>query len=325
MGQKRGNRAAEKARRGAKQQRRERARSAKLRAALRRLGHETMLRLPAFAKAVDGLVGRLRTPPGAPPRLVTERDLMDTPEVDEMLQSRGALMTQLHGWTHEEALVEIQHLCCHVQCGANYELSGRKAFWVSASLATLLRDTALDIGGDLLRLPYPTCAFVFDDVDTLSAIEQLVDDDPKLVRGPARIEVLTVYACPLEDQPGVRLIYLADRFDGEWPILLSRDIPTGGTRHLDEILDSHPEESADPMFRTEAMRRAVHLVINAILYTTSKEFVSEPRQPIDPAWASHPASISPGKPCSTCRARSSSIQRVRPTPWRRATRLAARM
>jgi hypothetical protein len=71
-----------------------------------------------------------------------------------------------------------------------------------------------------------------------------------------------------------------------WPLsgshrlryLISRDIATDGKRNIDEILDSHPDGSTDPFFRRPELRELVHLVINAILYTTCSDFRAETRQ-----------------------------------------------
>ena len=70
----------------------------------------------------------------------------------------------------------------------------------------------------------------------------------------ADFKLLSVYVAPTADEyggDGLRFVFLADRFDGDWPYLIARDVITDDARNLDEILDSHPEDSTDPFFRSE--------------------------------------------------------------------------
>ncbi|MBX3232018.1 MAG: hypothetical protein KIT84_20120 [Labilithrix sp.] len=85
----------------------------------------------------------------------------------------------------------------------------------------------------------------------------------------------------------LRVAFLADAFDGDWPYLVTREVPLEGKRNLDEILASHPEPDEperpkDPFFDSKEMRDLLHLVINAVLYATSSEFTSEVRRPPAP-------------------------------------------
>jgi len=59
-----------------------------------RLGHESMMRIPAFREAAAALTDRLRGAAGALGRLVSEQDF-EHPLVDSMLRDRYALMRQL--------------------------------------------------------------------------------------------------------------------------------------------------------------------------------------------------------------------------------------
>jgi hypothetical protein len=138
-----------------------------------RLGHETMMAIPAFRSAANALIERLRVPPGASVRLVSESDLAFS-AVDEMLQVRYALLRQLYGWSHEQGLTEVHELCTYLATAANHALAGKKTFWVSAELAGALRLTNLDIPGDALELPFAACAYVFNDAPTLELMQALI-------------------------------------------------------------------------------------------------------------------------------------------------------
>ena len=248
----------------------------------RRMGHETMLRVTRpMQDAVDAIVTRLRRSASEPPRLLRDEDF-GIPEVDAVLLGRYQFVRQAYGWSHESAVAELHQLCTHIQCAVNFELGQRKVFWVDSSLAESLSHTVLDISGDVLRLPFPACAFLFDDSNTLELAQRLVAAGRGEESCTQQFRMVTVYAFPLPedlDEEGLRLVFLFDAFDREWPYLISRDIPTDQTRNIDEILSSHPDDSVDPFFRLPELQRLVHLAINAVLYTTCSDFRYEVRQP----------------------------------------------
>ena len=242
-----------------------------------RLGHESMLQIPAFRDAAAVLTERLRTAAGALRRQVSEQDF-EHPLVDSMLRDRYALVRQLHGWSHEDAALEAQQFCTHLAAAVNHAVAGKKTFWVSPELAQALHRTNLDVPGDVLRLPFDACAFVFNDGPTLEIAQTLIDRHTTR-RAPYR--TLTVYAFPSRDDvaAGFEFVFLADAYDGEWPYMISRSVLTDGKRNLDEILDSHPEGSTDKLFWEPEMADLLRLVVNAVLYTTSVEYREEWREP----------------------------------------------
>ncbi len=268
---------------GDKQRRKREQRQKRLARHPPRLGHESMMAIPAFRAAAAALSESLRVPPGNPVRLVSEDDLA-LPAVDSMLKQRHAIARQLYGWTPEDALMETQQLCTHLAAAANHELAGRKTFWVSADLAEALVQTNLDIPGDVLELPFAACAFVFNDAPTLELARALIH---RHSRAQALYRTLTVYAFPSRNaaEPGFDFVFLADAYDGEWPYLISRSVLTDGKRNLDEILDSHPDSSTDDLFRDTEMGELLKLVVNAVLYTTSADYRKEWRNPAPPALA----------------------------------------
>ncbi len=217
--------------------------------------------------------------------LVEEQQIGSDAEFLAMLHGRFDLETRGYGWDREFAFANVQCLCSLAECAINYEIGGRKAFWVDGGLAELLTETTLDISGDVLKLPFPSCAFLFDDRHTLELADAL-----RSLAGTTRASssrMLTVYVFPIPrdlGETGLRFVFLADSFDGEWPYLVTREVPLEGKRNLDEILASHPEPdepaaTADPFFDSEEMRALLHLVVNAVLYATSREFTAEIRRP----------------------------------------------
>jgi hypothetical protein len=67
----------------------------------------------------------------------------------------------------------------------------------------------------------------------------------------------------------------------QWPYLLVRELKIAPHDHLDQILSAHCGSGAgkqpDPVLKSELMGRMLHLVINAVLYTTSADVVTETR------------------------------------------------
>jgi hypothetical protein len=211
-----------------------------------------------------------------------EEDLA-SPEVDAALQERYAIARQAYGWNHDQALAEVQHVCTHLFCAVNHELGGKKTFWVGAELAEALRHTSLDIAGDVLRIPFPCCAFVFNDAPTLEIVQTLIDTYTPSQRAPFRTLTVYVYTSGEGSEKGYDFVFMADAYDGDWPYMISRSVPTDGKRNLDEILRSHPEGSTDPTFHSIKMNCLLHLVINAVLYTTCDDYRFELRSPAPPA------------------------------------------
>lgn len=121
-----------------------------------------MIVAPPWADVIRKLIERMRPAPGAAPTLVQEWQISSDAEFMAMLHGRFDLETQGYGWDRELALANVQCLCGPAECTINYEIGGRKAFWVDGGLVELLGQTTLDISGDVLKLPFPSCAFLFD-------------------------------------------------------------------------------------------------------------------------------------------------------------------
>jgi len=168
-----------------KQRRKREQRQKRLKRHPPRLGHESMLAIPAFRRAAAALSDSLRVTPGAAVRLVSESDLA-LPAVDSMLQERHVVVRQIYGWSIEDAFTETQQLCTHLAAAGNHDLGGKKTFWVSADLVEALRHTNLDIPGDVLELPFAACAFVFNDAPTIELVQALISVTPRQAHSTAR-------------------------------------------------------------------------------------------------------------------------------------------
>ncbi|MSP93598.1 MAG: hypothetical protein EXR79_17700, partial [Myxococcales bacterium] len=90
----------------------------------------------------------------------------------------------------------------------------------------MLAKTNLDIDGELLRLPFAACAFVFTDPDALALARELLRSDKTVSDQRSPPKVVTAYLRQPTDQGGPRplcvTLYL-DRLTDDWPYLLNRD------------------------------------------------------------------------------------------------------
>ena len=236
-------------------------------------GYDVMQRLlPGIEKVARAVAARWRSSPGW-----TEADcyepqrLVDDDEAQAFLAAVGRRVLDRGGHPADadyDAQVAGQHMVTFVR----HEACRRKTFWVDPPLAWMLARTRLDIDGELLRLPFAACAFILSDIDARERAGALLAAD-----GARRKTVRTVsaYLAQPPENDGARPLYLnllLDRQDGEWPYIYSRDLLVEPRARIDDILDSHFPEVADgpdPIFRSPEMKELIHLVLNAVLYSTS--------------------------------------------------------
>lgn len=147
------------------------------------------------------------------------------------------------------------------------------------ALAYMLAQTDLDIDGEVLRLPFRACAFVFIDRHTLSLGEDLLRRHGS--ESSHSIRPLTIITAHLseEDTPDGRrclrfdLLFDSKNDDRAWPYLVSRDVVIGPKDDLEAMLEScfHDVDPTkrDPIFTSPELKRLLKVIINAILYATS--------------------------------------------------------
>ena len=214
-------------------------------------------------------------------RIIESEDLTETEVLDFLKQY--AMDKVRKGWDPDVAAGDAQFLGVHLHYAINYLLHHRKTFWVDPPLAWALARTRLDLPGELLRLPFPCCALVFNDATTLELAERLYQLDPDR-RGTAPIRVVTVYLMESAEirgvERGLQAVICLDDLQGGWPYTLGRDLRIDDDADLDDILASHfPDvdaEAIDPVFRSEPLKQLLHLAINAVLYATSAGIEIQP-------------------------------------------------
>lgn len=240
--------------------------------------HEVMRRIiPDLANVVADVVREVRARPG-----FTEALTVSQQELEKSKPFMNLLYTHAHscvakGWTEEDAAEDANYLATHAWSYVNFDLHGRKTFWVDEALAFMLAQTDLDIVGRALRLPFPSCAFVLTDRASLELGESLLSQETTCgIRGQ-QLQIITVHATrdahPGDEDPmGLSVSFFFDARGERWPYLVSRELFIKPEDHLDTILDSrHPSiaGSRDPLFLAPELKKLVHIVVNAILYTTS--------------------------------------------------------
>jgi hypothetical protein len=236
-----------------------------------RLAEQIPILLPMLsdaAKAVraSGLEERGTLAPGA---------TVDVDPVQRFLEIYGYSMLSV-GIPRESVIEDTNFLGRYVWNFLNFELHHRKLFWVDESLAWMLAETKLDIERRELRLPFPSFAIAFTDRGTLGVAEACLRQGGSYLRdAPLQIVTVHVTAVPEPDEVvGLELAFFFD--DGradEWPYLVARSLRILPDDHLEQILASRFPDvevaALDDIFHGAELRQLVHLVLNAILFTTS--------------------------------------------------------
>jgi len=243
------------------------------------LAHESLVRIfPELRTLVPQVAAALRAKLKLEPHeTFHEEQLQESTPLMRLLGAHAEACVYLDGLGEEDAATDANLLGHHLFHLLNYELHGRKTFWVDAPLAAMLMETRLDIDGAVLRLPFPTCAFVLTDPASLALAAELLEASD-VERDPPR--VVTAYLVDLGERvagtSGLRIHALIDSLDGEWPYILSRDLLIHPKDGIDSILESHfPEvklEERDEIFTSHPFKKLLHLLLNAVLYTTCSHY-----------------------------------------------------
>ena len=147
----------------------------------------------------------------------------------------------------------------------NFELHRRKLFFADASLSFMLQKTNLDIEGRALRLPFPCFGLVFTDRSALDVAGALIRDEGG--KADPRVQVVTTYVerlPTLEGRSCIRITVVSDERSGAWPYVRQTELRFADDDDLDRILGAAGTDSPQS-------RRLLHLVLNAILYSTSAD------------------------------------------------------
>ena len=243
-------------------------------------GYESMKQcLPSLIKVVPDLLAKLR------PEIKTRGldylpRLIPPPEcISKAVEGYAYKIYKYDGASKEQAIEDANLLGTHLSYMLNFELLGRKVFWVDEALAYMLAQTDLDIAGEVLRLPFRVCAFVFIDSYTLSLGKDLLRRHGRESSHSARpLTIITAYVLEEDTPDGRRTLHFDLLFDSKnderaWPYLVSRDIVFGPRDDLETMLESRFHDvdpiKRDAIFTSPELKRLLKVIINAILYATS--------------------------------------------------------
>ncbi|MBI3270066.1 MAG: hypothetical protein HYZ53_13655 [Planctomycetes bacterium] len=241
------------------------------------LAHEALYALePGLEVFVREEALKLRERPGWELRGVSRERLAERRDFMRFLEGH-ARHEVARGSSPADARRDAVHLAHELFVLLNFEIHRRKTFWVDEELAWALLATELDIQGECLKLPFPSCAFVLADRAALELGESLLSQDRDCPIRNRRLRLLTVYVTAGQGaEGGAQDLHLALFFDageGKWPYLIGRDLYVRPQDDLATILDSHAPEvtpaELDPIFLAPELLKLVHLTVNALLYATS--------------------------------------------------------
>ena len=178
------------------------------------------------------------------------------------------------GWALGDAADDADLLGAHLQYAVNFEMHHRKTFWVDTELSAQLAETVLDIDAEVLRLPFPCCAFVFRDAEMRHLMRELIGLEDKGASNVRTVTVMFVQLDAVLPARGLSAYVLGDNeLPRKWPFIIGRDLVLEPGANLDVILDSHfpgiDVSSLDQMFLAPQLIRLLNIAFNAVLYSTS--------------------------------------------------------
>ena len=243
-------------------------------------GYEAMqMQVSGVEKIARNTAMKIRQKPGWDNTYtVSSEDVSKYSDMKGYLEYYSRFLYEKEGLSEDAAISEANLLGCHLHYMVNFELYNRKVFWVDESLAWMLHQTKLNITGQCLRLPFPCCAIVFTDQNTLNmGLEILKLDNTCTLDHSLGLQIITVYLCQISEQDGTNGISINILFDvlrnKTWPYLISRDLFIRSDDNLDKILDSHfpniDVKNLDHVFSSHELKQLLHLIINAVLYSTT--------------------------------------------------------
>jgi hypothetical protein len=236
------------------------------------LGHESLARhLPELAPLTRDLGARARRAAGPKElaRVVSEEDL-----ASDLAYQRFARACPSPEFARHVALML-----------SNFELYLRKVFWVEESLSWMLGATKLDVTGDAVRLPFRSLALVFTDRYALGLAERADSRLPAELRQGRMLQVLTVYVTRTSGEDGghepraLDLAIVGDVLDGTQPAVIPCQLELLDGERVDRIIAGatpgiaglDEDDGVRPIYESAPLRDLLGLVVNALLYATSKD------------------------------------------------------
>ncbi|HEY6872287.1 MAG TPA: hypothetical protein VI298_06105 [Geobacteraceae bacterium] len=160
----------------------------------------------------------------------------------------------------------------------NFELFGKKTFYVTPNLYEHLAQTSIDTDCELARLPFPSCMFVYDSPQAIDLLYQTADDTPVTYDG-----AISVFASELQENNERKiLLYVFHADMNRYHYAVRRQLLLRETWTLEQALRTdwlkvNPESEkgapfavSDELFYTAGLG-FFRSIVNTILYLGSND------------------------------------------------------
>lgn len=186
---------------------------------------------------------------------------LETVPFDELDEQTRQEFRTFYQWFHVQYCVLL-----------NFELAGRKVFYFDGSLLDRLVITEANVPSELLRLPFPSFAFVIDHPPFLSVVRRALPLEGEPTESP-----LSIYLTELQEEEGIHTVFVGDWRDyrsGKSAMFFKRSILVAPQRTLEEALETewprvNDGGNADERFFQGSARVVFRTLLNCILYLSS--------------------------------------------------------
>jgi hypothetical protein len=185
----------------------------------------------------------------------------------------------IHEKQRKEALdTLIQTLHSEYLTILNFELFGKKVFYFAPQLVEGLTETELNVEGSLLRLPFPSCAFIYQDAQFIQLFHKCFGETPIIPEYDTPISVFLT-ECPEDNKRILRVKVFRVSQDFRYYGYAKRDLLIKDTATIEDALktewkhelpDEHGHGTVDDSFFYDDIRIAFfRTILNSILYLSS--------------------------------------------------------
>ena len=172
----------------------------------------------------------------------------------------------------------------------NFEFFYKKVFYFDPKITQSLMETAVDVEGDLLHLPFPSCAFIFQDPQMIKLLHQCFGSTDIV---PEYETPISVFLSEIKHEGYRSLVIMATRLsdNGSCYIMLKRELKIEHDKSIADALrtvwgepdtSSYFETMADEFFFDDLRMSFFRTIVNCILYlSTSNPEIMKMNSPVE--------------------------------------------
>ncbi|MBF0433013.1 MAG: hypothetical protein HQK83_17150 [Fibrobacteria bacterium] len=231
---------------------------------------------PDLSWQIEDIAGNFRRQFGQDSTHIVSNEELEKNKLKTKILKKAADNFIKKGYPPYQMADNVAILFQHLRYMVNFTLHRRKTFWIEESLAWMFHRTELDIEGECLRLPFPSCLYVFSDAPSLELATNVLQQDPDGDLQDETVKICSCYMNQIVFEDGASELEVNWLFDAqlpEWPYLLSRNLYIHPHDDLDTILHSHcPDvapENRDAIYTHPELKKLLHLALSSVLYSTS--------------------------------------------------------